>query len=127
LRDRIPYKHYSICTEQAYVQWIRRFIQFHGLRHPQELGARDASAYLTHLAVQGRVAAATQNQAKSALLFLYREVLELTLPWLDDVESAKQPQRLPVVLSVREMDALLHRLSASRASSVSCFTALACD
>lgn len=111
VRDRIRVKHYSIRTEHAYVQWIRRFIQFHGNRHPRHLGPPHVSAFLSHLAVQRDVAASTQNQAKSAILFLYREVLELELPWLDDVESAKRPQRLPVVLTHAEVDALLDRVS----------------
>ncbi len=111
VRDRIRYKHYSIRTEHAYVQWIRRFVHFSDGRHPRDLGPADVVRFLTHLAVQGGVAASTQNQAKSAILFLYREVLDLELPWLDDVEGAKQPQRLPVVLTPDETDALLRQVS----------------
>lgn len=111
VRDRIRVKHYSIRTEHAYVQWIRRFVRFHGNRHPRLMGAPHVSAFLSHLAVQRDVAAATQNQAKSAILFLYREVLEVELPWLDDVESAKRPQRLPVVLTHEEVDSVLGRVS----------------
>jgi hypothetical protein len=97
---RIRFLHYSIRTEQAYLDWIKRFIRHFGKRHPRDMGAAEVSEFLTHLAVAGRVAASTQNQAKSALLFLYREVLEVELPWLDDVESAKAPKRrLPVVLN----------------------------
>ncbi len=103
VRERIRVKHYSIRTEQAYVDWIRRFILFHGKRHPQELGAPEVEAFLTHLAVAGRVAASTQNQAKSALLFLYREVLAVELPWLDGVTQARAPKRLPVVLTRDEV------------------------
>ena len=99
VRERIRVKHYSIRTEQAYVDWIRRFILFHGKRHPQEMGAPEVEAFLTHLAVAGRVAASTQNQAKSALLFLYREVLLIELPWLENVTQASAPKRLPVVLT----------------------------
>jgi site-specific recombinase XerD len=88
VRGKIRFKHYSLRTEQAYLDWIKRFIRHFGKRHPRELGAADVEAFLTHLAVAGRVAAATQNQAKSAILFLYREVLEAELPWLDGVESA---------------------------------------
>ena len=88
VRGKIRLKHYSIRTEQAYVDWIKRFILHFGKRHPRELGAADVEAFLTHLAVAGNVAASTQNQAKSALLFLYREVLETELPWLDNVERA---------------------------------------
>src|SRR5450755_2160566 len=87
VRGKIRVKHYSIRTEQAYVDWIRRFILHSGKRHPRDLGATEVEAFLTHLAVAGRVAASTQNQAKSALLFLYREVLEEELPWLDKVEQ----------------------------------------
>jgi len=110
VRDRIRFRHYSIRTEQAYMQWIRRFILFHGKRHPDEMGAPEVVEFLTHLAVAGNVTASTQNQAKSALLFLYREVLDATLPWLDDIEGAKKPQRLPVVLTPDETDAILDRL-----------------
>ncbi|SBT08599.1 hypothetical protein ACCAA_590015 [Candidatus Accumulibacter aalborgensis] len=107
LSDRIRFKHYSIRTEQAYGDWVRRFVLFHGKRHPREMGAREVEAFLTHLAVEGRVSASTQNQAKSALLFLYKEVLETELPWLDEVESAKASKRLPVVLTPEEVQRLL--------------------
>ncbi|MGZ8907443.1 MAG: phage integrase N-terminal SAM-like domain-containing protein, partial [Methylobacter sp.] len=99
VRDRIRVKHYSIRTETQYVQWIKRFILFHGKRHPQEMGAAEVEAFLTHLAVGGQVSASTQNQALSALLFLYKEVLAIDLPWLGNVVRAKQPKRLPVVLT----------------------------
>jgi integron integrase len=111
VRDRIRVKHYSIRTETQYVQWIKRFILFHGKRHPREMGAAEVEAFLTHLAVEGSVAASTQNQALSALLFLYREVLQIELPWLDNVVRAKQPQRLPVVLTQNEVRAVLDRMS----------------
>ena len=111
VRARIRVKHYSIRTEQAYVDWIKRFIVHFDKRHPRDLGAAEVEAFLTHLAVSGRVAASTQNQAKSAILFLYREVLAQELPWLDNVERAKQPQRLPVVLTQAEVQALLTRLT----------------
>jgi integron integrase len=110
VRGKIRLKHYSLRTEQAYSDWIRRFIRFHGTRHPREMGAAEVEAFLTHLAVDGKVAASTQNQAKSALLFLYKEVLESELPWLDNVEQAKAPKRLPVVLTRAEVQALLTRL-----------------
>jgi len=84
VRDRIRVKHYSIRTETQYVQWIKRFILFHGKRHPQEMGTAEVEAFLTYLAVEGRVSASTQNQALSALLFLYKEVLAIDLPWLDN-------------------------------------------
>jgi integron integrase len=111
VRNRLRVKHYSIRTEQVYVDWIKRFIHFHDKRHPREMGAAEVEAYLTHLAVKNRVSPSTQNQAKSALLFLYREVLELPLPWLDKVTQAKAPTRLPVVLTVSEVQAVLARLS----------------
>lgn len=107
VRDRIRLKHYSIRTEDTYVEWIRRFILFHGKRHPKEMGAGEVEGFLTRLAVHGRVSASTQNQAKSALLFLYKEVLGEQLPWLDNIETAKRPERLPVVLTVEEVKAIL--------------------
>ena len=110
VRDRLRVKHYSIRTEQVYVDWIRRYIFFHDKRHPKDMGAEDVEAFLTHLAVAGKVAAATQNQAKSALLFLYREVLAIQLPWLENITQAKAPKRLPVVLTVSEVQALLSHL-----------------
>jgi len=104
-------KHYSIRTEQTYTDWIKRYIYFHDKRHPKDLGARDIEAFLTHLAVAGKVAASTQNLAKSSLLFLYREVLEIQLPWLDNITQAKAPKRLPVVLTVSEVQSLLSHLT----------------
>ncbi len=111
VRDRLRVKNYSIRTEQAYVDWIKRFIWFQDKRHPKAMGAPEVEAFLTHLAVKGKVSASTQNQAKSALLFLYKEVLEQSLPWLDKVTQAKAPARLPVVLTVAEVQAVLQRLS----------------
>jgi integron integrase len=110
VRARIRVKHYSIRTEDQYVQWIKRYIYFHGKRHPRDLGAAEVEAFLSDLAVNGRVAAATQNQALSALLFLYREVLEIALPWLDNITRAKPSQRLPVVLTPAEVRAVLERM-----------------
>lgn len=111
VRDLIRVKHYSIRTETQYLQWIKRFILFHNKQHPRDLGAPEIEAFLTHLAVSRDVAAATQNQALSALLFLYREVLGIDLPWLDNVTRAKRPQRLPVVLTRDEVMAILDRMS----------------
>jgi Site-specific recombinase XerD len=111
VRDKIRRKNYSIRTEEAYVEWVRRFVLHHGKRHPSEMGAAEVEEFLTYLAVAGRVSASTQNQAKSALLFLYKEVLNQPLPWLDKVESAKAPKRLPVVLTSAEVQAVLSRLS----------------
>lgn len=103
-------KHYSIRTERVYLDWIKRYILFHHKTHPAQMGAPEVEAFLSHLAVAGKVAASTQNQAKSALLFLYREVLAIELPWLDNVTQAKTPQRLPVVLTVSEVKSVLNRL-----------------
>ena len=97
-------------TEEVYVGWIRRFILSNDKRHPSEMGAAEVERFLTALAVHGQVSASTQNQALSALLFLYKQVLSIDLPWLDGVERAKKPQRLPVVLSKAEVDALLGEL-----------------
>ena len=110
VRDVIRIKHYSIRTEQAYLQWIRRYILFHGKRHPSELGADHLSAFLSDLAVRGRVAAATQNQALNALLFLYRQVLKQNMPWIEGVQRAKQPRHLPVVLTRNEIRHVLAQL-----------------
>ena len=110
VRERIRYKHYSLRTEESYVQWIRRFVIFHGKRHPSEMGAPEVEAFLTSLAVEGNVAASTQNQARSALLFLYKEVLGSELPWLNNVEQAKKPRRLPVVLTEDEVRLVLGSL-----------------
>ncbi len=110
LRHALRVRHYSIRTEQAYVDWVRRFILFNGKRHPVDLGAGEVQAFLTHLAVERRVASPTQNQAKSALLFLYRVVLGLRLPWLDEVVGAKLGRRLPVVLTPGEVRQLLAHL-----------------
>ncbi|MGH8475285.1 MAG: phage integrase N-terminal SAM-like domain-containing protein [Methylococcales bacterium] len=110
LRNRIRVKHYSIRTEQAYVDWCRRFVLFHGKRHPSEMGKIEVEAFLTDLAVAGRVSASTQNQAKSAILFLYREVLQQELAWLDKVAKARESRRLPVVLTYAEVTAGLGRL-----------------
>lgn len=110
VRACIRVKHYSIRTEAQYVQWIKRFIYFHDKRHPRDMGAAEVEAFLTDLAVAGGVSASTQNQALSALLFLYRDVLEIALPWLDNVTRAKPSKRLPVVLTPAEVRAVLDRM-----------------
>ena len=110
VRRKLRLLHYSIRTEEAYVGWIRRFILFHGKRHPQEMGGREVEQFLTALAVERHVAASTQNQALAALLFLYQRVLEVPLDRLDAVR-AKRPERLPVVLSVDEVRAVLGRMT----------------
>jgi integron integrase len=103
-------RHYSRRTEKAYVAWIRRFIFFHRKRHPLEMGAGEVTQFLSSLVVDKNVAASTQNQALSAILFLYRDVLEQDLPWLDDVVRSKRPARLPVVLTREEVRAVLQRM-----------------
>lgn len=110
VRARLRVLHYSMRTEVAYLGWVRRYILFHGKRHPAEMGKVEVEAFLTSLATERGVSAATQNQALSALLFLYREVLDVDLPWLDDVVRAKKPSRLPTVLTREETAALLGRI-----------------
>ena len=95
VRTALRIRHCSLRTEKAYVGWIRRYIFFHGKRHPAEMGAAEITRFLSDLAIQRNVAASTQNQALSALLFLYRDVLEQKLPWLDDIVRAKNPERIP--------------------------------
>lgn len=114
VRNLIRAKHYSMRTEQAYLGWIKRFILFHGKRHPREMGGPEVEAFLSHLAVDGRVAASTQSQALSAILFLYREVLGIDLPWLNNVTRAKKPQRLPSMLTVAEVRRVLSGLEGTR-------------
>jgi len=106
-RAALRARHYSYRTEQAYVGWIRRFILFHGKRHPKDMGDVEINAFLSHLATEGHVAASTQNQALAALLFLYQDVLAMRVPWLDCLVRARKPERLPVVLSRDEVRAVL--------------------
>lgn len=106
VRDVICLRHYAYRTEETYVQWIRRYILFHNKRHPKEMSKVEIEAFLTHLAVEGQVSASTQNQALSALLFLYREVLNLEMLGIDAVR-AKRPQNVPTVLTKQEEIALL--------------------
>jgi integron integrase len=110
VRETVRAKHYSLRTERAYVRWVRRFVLFHGRRSPRLLGPADVTAFLTSLATRHHVAAATQNQALAAILFLYREVLRLDLPWLSDVVRAKRQRRIPTVLTVEEVERLLDRM-----------------
>ena len=107
VRDRIRIKHYSRRTEESYTHWIKRFILFNQKRHPSEMGAPEVEAFLTSLAVERNVAASTQKQALAAILFLYKEVLAMDLPWLDGITRAKQRVRVPVVLSRLEVERLL--------------------
>ena len=110
LREAIRARHYSRRTEQAYWYWIRYFIHYYGKRHPAEMGAEEVSRFLSWLATERNVAAATQNQALSALLFLYRQVLSAELPWLDRMVRAQRPVRVPVVLTEAEVRRLLEQL-----------------
>lgn len=107
VRAEIRLRHYSYKTEQSYLHWIVRFIRFHKLRHPESMGKAEIEAFLSHLAVKRNVSASTQNLALSSILFLYRQVLDIELPWLDDVVRAKRPARLPVVLTVDEVMQIL--------------------
>jgi site-specific recombinase XerD len=107
VREALRIRHYSRRTEKAYIAWIRRYILFHCKRHPLDMGAPEITRFLSALAVDRNVAASTQNQALSALLFLYREVLDLDVPWLDDLVRAESPIRLPIVLTREEVGAVL--------------------
>jgi Phage integrase, N-terminal SAM-like domain len=126
VRMALRTRHYSARTEKAYVGWIRRFILFHGKRHPTTMGEPEIGAYLSHLATAAKVSASTQNQALAALLFLYEHVLDRPLAWLGDVVHAKRPTRVPVVLARDEARAVLSQLSGSERLVSGCYTALAC-
>ncbi len=110
VRAALRVRHMSYRTEQTYGHWIKRFIFFHNRKHPLEMGEAHVSAFLSYLAVEKRVAAPTQNQALCAILFLYRNVLKKDLGWIDDIERAKRPRRLPVVFTRDEVRAILARL-----------------
>ena len=114
-RDVLRLHHYSIRTEENYIQWIKRFIFFHNKRHPKEMGEKEVSAFLTHLAVDKHVSASTQNQALSAILFLYKRVLNIELEWLDNVVRAKRPKHLPVVLTKTEVRNILNAMTGTNA------------
>lgn len=103
LRESIRYKHYSLRTEEAYVYWVRWYIRFHGLRHPRDMGAPEVEAFLRYLANQRKVSPSTHNVALSALLYLYREVLNVEIPWLAEIGRPRMSRRLPVVLTVDEI------------------------
>lgn len=111
VRNRLRLKHYSLRTEKVYVYWIRRYILENGKTHPRELGGLAVEAFLSRLATKDQVSASTQNQALSALLFLYREVLSIDLPWMENVVRAKQSRKLPVVLSKSQTVLLLSKMS----------------
>jgi integron integrase len=114
VREAVRRRHYSYRTEETYLHWIKRFIVFSGRRHPRELGAPEVTAFLNDLVSRRQVAAATQNQALAALLFLYKEVLAQPLPWLEALEHAKQPVRRPTVLTTQEAQQLLSRLRGTK-------------
>lgn len=111
MRAEIRVRHYSIRTEETYLDWARRFILYHNKQHPKDLGAEHVQAFLSYLALERNVSSSTQNQAKSALLFLYRDVLHIELAWLDEIVSAKMGKRLPVVLTPTEIRRLLNGMS----------------
>lgn len=111
MRAAIRTRHYSYSTEKTYLHWAKRFIMFHGKRHPADMGAPEVEAFLSALAVERNVSASTQNQAMHAILFLYRDVLGVDLPWLDNITRAKVSQRLPSVLAQQEIAALLAHVS----------------
>lgn len=110
IRSKIRVKHYSIRTEKSYIQWIKSYLNFYSLQHPRELDAEQIETYLTHLAVKRKVSASTQNQALSALLFLYKQVLEIELPYLDGVTRAKRSTRVPVVFTPEEAASVIQNL-----------------
>ena len=112
VRNKIRVKHYSIRTEKTYIYWIKSYLQFDSLQHPRELGASQIEAFLTHLAVDRKVSASTQNQALCALLFLYKVVLEIELPYLDGVTRAKKSSRVPVVFTPDEASIVIQSLQA---------------
>ena len=111
VREAIRARHYSLRTEETYLRWIKRFILFHDKRHPREMGGQEVQQFLSHLAVEGRVAAPTQSQALSAIVFLYQQVLKQDIGWMDEVVRAKQPHRVSVVLTQGEVTAVLRHLS----------------
>src|SRR5215217_4032165 len=113
MREAMRLKHLSLRTEQAYTRWVYRYVQFHGRRHPGEMGAPEVRAFLSHLATGLHVSASTQNQALAALLFRYRHVLGVRLPPVDEVVRARRPTRLPVVLTREEVSLVLDGLRGS--------------
>lgn len=119
MRNTIRLHQYSIATERVYLHWVRRFILFHGKQHPNTMGKKEVEGFLTYLAVNRQVAASTQNVALAAILFLYSKVLEIELPWMDDVVRAKTKRRVPVVLNAFEVDALLKNCRSSQVLPVS--------
>lgn len=110
VKERIRYLHYSLNTEKVYLHWVKFFIRWHGVRHPREMGAPEVEAFLTMLATERKVSASTHNQALSALLFLYREVLDIDLPWLENINRPSSPKRIPSVLTKDEVAGLLAQM-----------------
>jgi site-specific recombinase XerD len=111
MRQAIRIRHYSLRTEEAYLAWIKRFIIFHDKKHPKDMGASEIQQFLSHLAVRVNVAASTQNQALCAIIFLYKNVLNIELPEFEEIVWAKKPKKLPVVFSKAEVKAVLGQLS----------------
>jgi integrase len=126
-REMMRTRRMALRTEQTYLQWMRRHVKFHGRRHPRDLGPAELEAFLTHLAVNAKVSASTQNQALQALLFLYRQVLGIELPWLDNMTRASRPKRLPIVLSAAEVRAVLSHLEGTSWLIANLSTAVGCD
>jgi site-specific recombinase XerD len=114
LRQALQARHYSASTEQTYCLWVKRYIYFHNVKHPAEMAEPEINAFLTHLAIKVKVSASTQNQALSALLFLYRHVLRRDLGDLGDVVRARKPKRLPVVLTREEVKTVLAQLGGDK-------------
>jgi len=110
VRGTLRARHYSPATEKSYLGWVRRFLAFHQFRHPQEMRAAEITEFLSYLATEREVGASTQNQALAALLFLFRDVLDLEVAGLDGVVRAKRPEHLPLVLTRKEVDAVLSRM-----------------
>ena len=119
MRDSIRLHQYSIATERVYLYWVKRFILFHGKRHPVSMGKEEVEAFLTHLAVKSGVSASTQNVALASVLFLYIKVLVIELPWMDDVVRAKPKRRIPVVLNADEISLLLEHCRSTQLLPVS--------
>ena len=111
VRAAIQKKHYSIRTEESYISWIKRFVKYHGLRHPGEMGEAEIQQFLNHLAVKEKVAASTQNQALCAIIFLYTQVLKQEVGTIENIVWAKKPKKLPVVFTRKEAQAVLNQLS----------------
>lgn len=111
VRNVMRVRHYSYQTEKTYIHWIKQYIYFHKITHPKDMGAAEVEAFLTYLAVERTVAASTQNQALAALLFLYKEVLKINLPWLEEFTPAKKSERVPVVLTKEEVKLIIDQFS----------------